>query len=261
MKCYHCGQEIADGARHCMFCGSNQANAPVAAPVQAPEADYADDGLSFGAPAEPVAQPQYFQEEEPAAPVVQPVFVPYEEPAPAAMPAVETAAPAVQPEAAYFANPTTVATAEAVAVPAGTKIIYVQGAKPALELATNRSLTKMFFLGLVTFGIYNVVIFCKMISDLNILASRYDGRRTMPYFAMCALAPLTGFILPIVWTHNLCDRMKVELKRRNIDYKFGPAKFWLWNVLGSLILVGPFVFIHKLMKTMNLLCENYNQLG
>ncbi len=249
MRCYHCGQEIEDTARHCMYCGTNQRTAPAAMP-------------------EVVLQPTPAQQEEPN---VQPLDQQAEQEAPRlteweeapvctppVVPAQMTIETPVVPVAAPVESP---AAPAAVAVPAGTKVIYVQGAQPALKLATNRSLTKMFFLGLVTFGIYNMVIYCKMATDLNVAASRYDGRRTMPYLAMCYLAPLTLFVLPWVWIHNLCDRIKVEMNRRDIDYKFGPATFWLWNVLGSLILVGPFIFIHKLMKAMNLICEDFNKVG
>lgn len=37
--------------------------------------------------------------------------------------------------------------------------------------------------------------------------------------------------------------------------------FWLWNVLGALIIVGPFVYMHKLSTAMNKLAENYNVNG
>ena len=56
-------------------------------------------------------------------------------------------------------------------------------------------------------------------------------------------------------------RVGDELRRRNIDYQFGAKTFWLWNVLGSLILVGPFVFVHKLMKAMNRINGDFNRRG
>lgn len=55
--------------------------------------------------------------------------------------------------------------------------------------------------------------------------------------------------------------MGIELKRRQIDYGFGAADFWLWCILGSLILIGPFVYIHKRMKAMNLINADYNEKG
>ena len=134
-------------------------------------------------------------------------------------------------------------------------------AAPKLVLPTRRSLCKMIFLGLVTLGIYPMVIYSKIITELNILASRYDGKRTMTFYGMVMLAPLTLSVYPFVWSHNLCARIGEELQRRSIDYKFGPSQFWLWGILGSLILVGPFIFTHKLMKSMNLLNKDFNENG
>lgn len=65
----------------------------------------------------------------------------------------------------------------------------------------------------------------------------------------------------IVWYHNLSDRVGNELKRRGIPIEFGASTYWLWNVLGSLIVVGPFVYMAKLLSAMNALCEDYNVKG
>ena len=129
---------------------------------------------------------------------------------------------------------------------------------PKLQLPTCRGLGKMFFLGLLTFGIYPTVIWSRIVTELNLVASRYDGKRTMPYFAMYLLAPLTLGIYPLVWMHKFCGRIRRELDRRTIGWEFGPRTFWLWGVLGSLILVGPFIFCHKLMVAMNKLNGDYN---
>ena len=130
-----------------------------------------------------------------------------------------------------------------------------------LQLPTKRSLAKMFFLGIITMGIYPVVIWSRIVTELNIAASRHDGRRTMPYFAMVLLTPFTLGILPLVWMHNFCCRIGDELNFRRINYRFAPRDFWLWNVLGSLILVGPFAFVHKLMKAMNMVNDDFNRCG
>ena len=55
--------------------------------------------------------------------------------------------------------------------------------------------------------------------------------------------------------------IKSELRRRGIFYDFGAGTFWGWNVLGSLIGIGPLVYTHKLFKAMNLLCGHYNVNG
>lgn len=132
---------------------------------------------------------------------------------------------------------------------------------PAVQLPTKRGLGKMFFLGILTLGIYPTVIWSRIVTELNLAASRYDGKRTMTYFGMLMLAPITLGIYAFVWMHKFCRRIGDELERRGLDYRFGPSAFWLWNVLGSLIIVGPFVFCHKLMKSMNKINADFNTNG
>ena len=132
---------------------------------------------------------------------------------------------------------------------------------PMLRLPVRRGLGKMIFLGILTLGIYPTVIWSRIVTELNIAASRYDGKRTMPYFAMILLTPITLGIYAFVWMHKLCRRIGDELDRRDIGYKFGPSTFWLWNILGTLIVVGPFIFVHKLMKSMNKINADFNTNG
>lgn len=54
----------------------------------------------------------------------------------------------------------------------------------------------------------------------------------------------------------------MELQRRGITTcSLSSSDYWLWGVLGTLIVVGPFVYYHKLFKAANALCENYNMYG
>ena len=136
------------------------------------------------------------------------------------------------------------------------------GQRPALQLPTNRSMWKIWLLSMITFGIYGLVIMTKMVDNLNIIASRYDGKRTMHFcLLMFVIAPLTLGIGAIVWYHKVSARMGNELQRRNQPYSFGASDFWLWSVLGSLIIVGPFIYLHKYCKTMNYLAADYNERG
>lgn len=129
-------------------------------------------------------------------------------------------------------------------------------------LKTNRGMVKTILLSLFTFGIYGIVFYSTLSTDINIIATRYDGRKTMHYcLLLFVIAPITCGIAAFVWIHRLCARMGDELRRRGIPYDFGAGSFWGWNVLGSLIVVGPFIFLHKLCKTMNLLCADYNARG
>ncbi len=135
-------------------------------------------------------------------------------------------------------------------------------ATPVAKLKTNRGVLKLILLGFITFGIYPVISIANMSSDLNQVAGRYDGKSTMNYCLLFFLvAPLTLGIASFVWFHRFSGRIGRELSRRNIGYGFGAASYWGWNVLGSLILVGPFIYQHKMCKAMNLLNANYNLVG
>ena len=74
--------------------------------------------------------------------------------------------------------------------------------------------------------------------------------------------PLTAMIAAFVWFHRLSARIGAELARRGIsDCSLSSSDFWLWGVLGSLIVVGPFVYYHKLFKATNALCSHYTMYG
>ena len=138
----------------------------------------------------------------------------------------------------------------------------VQSAAPVAQRKTNKGLGKFIFLSLITFGIYALVVMSSLSNDINLAASRYDGKRTMHYCLLYFIvAPITLGIGAIVWFHKISNRIGKELKRRGIAYNFSCADFWLWNVLGSIIIVGPFIYYHKLFKAANLMCADYNQKG
>ncbi len=131
--------------------------------------------------------------------------------------------------------------------------------RPVGQLKTKRGLLKFILLSIITFGIYALVFYSSISNDVNIVCSRYDGKKTM-HFCLLAfiVGPITFGIAYWVWFHKISARIGNELDRRGIAYSFGAADFWLWNILGSIIFVGPFVYLHKLSKAMNKICENYN---
>ena len=133
---------------------------------------------------------------------------------------------------------------------------------PVGQLKTNRSLLKLILLSIITLGIYGLVVMSGVGEAINIAASRYDGKKTMHYCLLFfIIAPITLGIGEIVWYHKISNRIGNELKRRNINYSISASTFWLWCVVGSLILVGPFIYTHKLLKATNLICEDYNKVG
>lgn len=134
--------------------------------------------------------------------------------------------------------------------------------RPVGQLKTNRSLLKYILLSIITFGIYSIVFMSSISSDVNVVCSRYDGKKTMHYCLLFFLVgPITLGIAYWVWSHKIANRIGEELKRRNAGYSFSAADYWLWNVLGSIIVVGPFIYLHKLATAMNTLNAHYNVNG
>ncbi len=132
----------------------------------------------------------------------------------------------------------------------------------ALRLKTNRGWLKTTLLSIITFDIYGIIFFSGISSDINQIAGRYDGKKTMHYCLLFFIvAPLTLGIGGLVWFHRLSARIGNELRRRGIAYSFGAGSFWGWNILGVIILIGPIVYLHKLCRAMNLLCGDFNARG
>ena len=130
---------------------------------------------------------------------------------------------------------------------------------PVGQLKTNKGLLKTILLSIITFGIYSLVVMSSVSNDINIVASRYDGKKTMHYCLLVfVISPLTLGIASLVWYHKISNRIGAELNRRGVDYKIGASDFWLWDVLGSLIVVGPFIYMYKLFKAVNQMNAHYN---
>ena len=130
------------------------------------------------------------------------------------------------------------------------------------RLQTNRSLLKYILLSIVTFGIYSIIFWYTASDDINEMASRYDGKKTMNYALLFFLVgPVTFGVAYFVWIHRISNRIGGELNRRRIPYSVDASTFWLWGILGAFIIVGPFIYLHKMATAMNLLAENYNLNG
>lgn len=138
----------------------------------------------------------------------------------------------------------------------------VQNTAPVIQLKTNKGLLKTILLSVITFGIYGLVVMSSVSTDINITASKYDGKRTMHYCLLYFLVgPITCGIAYIVWAHKISARIGNELKRRGIAYSFGAADYWLWNVIGTIIIIGPLVYLYKLFKAINLINADFNVKG
>ena len=127
-------------------------------------------------------------------------------------------------------------------------------------LPVNRSMWKYVLLSLITFGIYGLVVLYNVSNEINQVAGPRDGKKTMNYLWVgLLLGPITCGIYWLIWFHKISNRMGDELKARNLDYDFSASTFWLWSILGSIIVVGRFVYLHMFFHATNLINEDYNK--
>lgn len=133
---------------------------------------------------------------------------------------------------------------------------------PVEQEKTNRSLLKFILLGFITFGIYDIVVLTESTNALNRIASKHDGKKTTNYCLVFFLFGWMSFgVAWFIWYHTISNRIGGELQRRGLDRMLSASDYWLWNILGSIIIVGPFIYMYKFMKAMNALCEDYNMKG
>ena len=126
-------------------------------------------------------------------------------------------------------------------------------------LQTNRSVWKLLILNILTLGIYKIVFFIPFAFDLDRVAPKRYGGKTFNYLFAYILAFFTANIVIWVWFYHITERVLEALETRDIECSFQMSDFWIWAVLGSFVWIGQYVYLYKLCKAMNLLCEDYNR--
>lgn len=127
------------------------------------------------------------------------------------------------------------------------------------KLVTNRSMWKLVLFSLLTLGIYSIVFFIPFSYDLDKVSPKRDRSKTMNYIVVYILSLFTFSIVLYIWHYAISKRVEEALEERDIRYNFTNGDFWSWYLLGSFIVIGPFVYFYKLCKAMNLLCADYNE--
>ena len=128
-----------------------------------------------------------------------------------------------------------------------------------LPLRTERSFAAYVISNFLTLGLYGIVQVSHISREINLIASEHDGKHTMHFcWIFFIFQWLTAGIATLVWYHRISNRIGDELRRRGVYSDFGADTFWLWYILGSLIYIGPFVYIYKRTHAMNQLNKLYN---
>lgn len=136
---------------------------------------------------------------------------------------------------------------------------YEEKKQETPALPTNRSMWKLMLFNILTLGIYSIFFFIPLSFDLDKVDPKRERGKTMNFLAAYILSLFTFSIVIAIWHYHIASRIEEALLRRKIRYEFSTNDFWGWYFFGSFILIGPFVYFHKLCTAMNLLCQSYNE--
>ena len=128
-----------------------------------------------------------------------------------------------------------------------------------VKLQTDRQIWKLIIFTVLTLGLYSIAFFTPLSYDLDKVDPKRGREKTMSFMLAYILSLFTLSIVLTVWFYKLAGHIEEALSRRKIDYAFDTGDFWKWYFFGSLILIGPFIYYHKICKAMNLLCQSYNE--
>ena len=129
-----------------------------------------------------------------------------------------------------------------------------------MKMKENRTLLVLILLSIVTFGIYPLFFWHGYSRDMNAVCEG-DGRNTRGILARIVFSLLTFGIYDLVWMYGAGERISINSQRRNLPNNTTGGNVLLWYILGSLIIVGPFIALHKLICGLDQICADYNRNG
>lgn len=125
-------------------------------------------------------------------------------------------------------------------------------------MKTNRSLLVYILLSIITCGIYAIYFEYAFARDMNIVCAG-DGKKTRGVIAQVIFGLLTFGIYSIVWLFGVGERISNNSVMRKVTPTCTGGSLLLWNILGSFIIIGPFVAMYKRIEGLNRLCDAYNR--
>lgn len=124
-------------------------------------------------------------------------------------------------------------------------------------MKTDRSFGMFLLLSIITFGIYSIIFFYNYVEDLNVVCAK-DGKSSMNYIVVWLLSLVTGGIFMYVWYYMIGDRLEQNCRAYGVPSSSSGTSLLLWSLLGSLIIVGPFIAQYKMIEDLNNLSIAYN---
>ncbi|MDL2229517.1 DUF4234 domain-containing protein [Treponema sp. OttesenSCG-928-L16] len=120
-----------------------------------------------------------------------------------------------------------------------------------------RSLALYIIFSIITFGIYSLYWIYAIARDMNQLCAG-DGKKTRGLAFFFFVGIITLGIYNIVWYFMLGDRLQDTAPRYGLSFKESGTAVILWMILGSFIIVGPFIALYIIIKNTNALADAFN---
>lgn len=125
-------------------------------------------------------------------------------------------------------------------------------------MVKKRGLAGLILLSVITFGIYGLYWIFTLAKDVNAICDG-DGKKTGGLLKYLLLGIITFGIYDLIWIYMLGDRLQENAQRYNATIKESGGTILLWYILGSFIIVGPFIALHIIIKNTNALADGYNK--
>lgn len=121
----------------------------------------------------------------------------------------------------------------------------------------DRSFVLWVILTIITCGIYNWYFVYCLARDLNIMCE-HDGEETPGLATFILLSIVTCGIYSYWWYFKVGNRLQDNAPRYGLQFQENGTTILMWQILGLLIGVGPFVAMYILIKNTNALAARYN---
>lgn len=126
---------------------------------------------------------------------------------------------------------------------------------------TKRSSFLFFLYACLTLGITSIVTLERMRKEYNRMTADKEGiERQMSYVGVYFLGWITLGIVPLVWLCRLAGRYGELGREQGMEKpKLTGTNFICWLLIGSLIIIGPWLAFRKLFKISNALQIKANE--
>lgn len=127
------------------------------------------------------------------------------------------------------------------------------------RIRNDRSIWSFIFYSLITFGIYEIWYYHKIVKDVNTICEE-DGKRSPGVLVYIVLSLLTCGIYNIIWWCNMHDRLRATAKTKGVIIEQTTSGLMLLHI-GAYFVMGilSLVAIHKFIGTLNDMATNYNR--